>query len=356
MPTYPGLPSIAIVDVPDKGQGVIAKEHIPRGTLIISETPRITMPASNLGIIQALFAMTEEDVAFFMSFSCGPSEDPIRGRLKHFTPCAGLDRFGLCETICRVNHACYYPKGGPNAAYNWNLRSLKDIGEGQEIEVSYIADITDCGDLDPPSYIRQRFGFDCTCKGCTRSVADRRASNQRLRTYTAFVSAFSSRYGRTDPLRLLKEIETQIIIICGEEGYLGEIGYRAEEAFRLCALYGDVDSAGKWDAISRDFYALYHGPASEQGLAARPQEFGTRKLKGPVILKSEKVLQCWYGAETATAVLKETPGATAGASSSASGAPNASGSVPKLSKAQKKKAKARAKKEEAKNVEGSFNQ
>jgi hypothetical protein len=121
----PTVPSIEIAEVPGKGKGVVAKEHISRSTLIISEKPRITMPIDNFGIVKALHSMSEKDVAFFMSFP-GSDDDPIKGRLKHFIPCEGDNCFGLCETICRVNHVCYSPMGGPNAAYYWNTSSKEE--------------------------------------------------------------------------------------------------------------------------------------------------------------------------------------------------------------------------------------
>ncbi|KAJ7907911.1 hypothetical protein B0H13DRAFT_2662216 [Mycena leptocephala] len=362
----PTVPSIGIAEVPGKGKGVVAKEHISRSTLIISEKPRITMPIDNFGIVKALHSMSEKDVAFFMSFP-GSDDDPIKGRLKHFIPCEGDNCFGLCETICRVNHVCYSPMGGPNAAYYWNtsskeeeLHALKEIQAGQEIEVSYMADIEQCE--DPPMYIREKFGFECSCKGCARPAAERQVSNQRIRAYNVFISSLPAHIGRTDPLQILKDIERQIVIVCAEEGYTNQIGGCVDEAFQLCAYYGDADSMHKWLAMSRDFYALYHGPTSEtckgaQRLLAAPQtvsgwkRFGTRKLKGP----SKKVLECWYKDETS--VLSKAPSSVVipgpARASFTSGLHDASASVQNRSKSQKKKAKAKAKKAAAKSAEDS---
>lgn len=129
MPTDTSFPRIAIVDIPGKGKGVIAKERIPRGTLIISEKPRITLHgANNLEKIKALPSAVShaDDILFFMSFPCRPNEDPIIGRLKHFTPCVGDDAVTLCPTICRVNPTCYSPKGSPNAVYFWNVGTKEE--------------------------------------------------------------------------------------------------------------------------------------------------------------------------------------------------------------------------------------
>ncbi|KAJ7457147.1 hypothetical protein B0H11DRAFT_215853 [Mycena galericulata] len=295
--TSPTFPRITITDVPGKGKGVVAREHIARGTLIVSEKPRIILPLAPSQMREVLTGLSREDVEFLLSFPCGPDEDPILGRVKHFTPCVGDNARGLCATICRVNHTCYSPKGGPNAAYFWNvetkqeeLRAIKEIREGHEIEVSYMEDIVNYD--SPLVVLRQKFGFECSCGGCTRPSAERLASKIRILTYNNFVRDLPLRFGKDAPLQILKDIDTQILTIC-EEGYTGEVGSRAHDAFQLCAYCGDSASAQRWEAICRDSHALYQGRESEefkqaQRLAARPQDFrawqqlGRRKLRGPV--------------------------------------------------------------------------
>ncbi|KAJ7847729.1 hypothetical protein B0H14DRAFT_3867398, partial [Mycena olivaceomarginata] len=371
MPTNTQFPRIDIVDIPGKGKGVIAKQYIPPGALIISEKPRITLPSGDSGkvdrqgfarIFQALAALSQDDFDFFMSFPCAPSETPILGRLKHFTPCFGDNVFGLCLTISRVNHTCYSPNGGPNASYSWNsrtkeedLRAVREIHEGQEVEVSYMSDITNYE--SPPAYLRREFGFECCCKGCTRPPAELLASHQRILAYNAFVPEVHSRFGKESPLQILKDLETQILILC-EEGYTFEVAGRADDAFELCASYGDVASARQWEEICRDRYAIYLGTDSDdwkgaQRLAARPQDYvgwqklGKRNLRGP----SARILgYCHCNVETARDVSTESATSGGVAQSVASGIkptfnlPSAVAPV-KLSKGQKKKAKAKAKKQ-----------
>ncbi|KAJ7080639.1 hypothetical protein B0H15DRAFT_953504 [Mycena belliarum] len=135
--------------------------------------------------MRAISSLSKDDRSFLLSFPNAPGDDPIFGRLKHFTPCVGDNAAGLCPTICRVNHTCYSPKGRPNAAYFWNvttkeeeLRAVADISEGQEIEVSYMEDIINYE--DPTTLLRRKFCFECSCKGCTRPAAERLASKQRI--------------------------------------------------------------------------------------------------------------------------------------------------------------------------------
>ncbi|KAJ7493598.1 hypothetical protein FB451DRAFT_445967 [Mycena latifolia] len=224
MPTETSFPRIAIVDIAGKGRGVVAKEPIARGTLIVSEKPRILLPLSTPPDLSTLSLM---DTSFFLSFPCGPNEHPILGHLKHFTPCVGDDMRGLCQTICRVNHTCYSPNAGPNAAYFWNvdtkeeeLRAIKQIDDAQEIEVSYMEDIVNYE--ESWALLLRKYGFQCSCEGCVRPAAKRNAND--------FVRRFPRVSSWRTPHRILKDIETQILIIC-EEGYTGEAGPRANDVF-----------------------------------------------------------------------------------------------------------------------------
>ncbi|KAF7358708.1 SET domain-containing protein [Mycena sanguinolenta] len=363
------LPRVAIVDVPGKGKGVVAQEHIQRGTLIVSEKPRIMLPCSNkLDGLKFLSSLSRDDLAFLLSFPCGQGENAIFGRLKHFTPCVAdgeVVGWGLCSTVCRVNHTCYSPMGGPNSAYFWNdstgkeeLRAIKEIREGHEVEVSYMENAVNYE--DPPAKLRRDYGFDCSCKGCARSTAERATSQERIMTYNNFVRDLPNRFGPGNPLLILKDIEKHIIIIC-EEGYTGEIGSRAHDAFQLCAYYGDAASARQWETICRDSHALYHGKEWEgftkaERLAAKPQDFrawrqlGSRKLKGP----NKQVLEYFYPkVETAVpAAPNETPNpsvvSTPATEQDTSTGQQRETGAQKLSRGQKKNARAKAKKAAAK--------
>ncbi|KAJ7474730.1 hypothetical protein FB451DRAFT_1464707 [Mycena latifolia] len=335
------FPRIAIVDIPGKGKATY-------------------YPGKNAEKLEAaLSSLSQEDLSFLLTFPCGPNEHPIRGRLKHFTPCLGDDAAGLCATICRVNHTCYSPKSGPNAAYFWNvsakeeeLRAIKEIHEGQEIEVSYMEDIANYN--DPTAHLRRKFGFECSCEGCARSIIERDESKQRILAYNDFVLRLPLRFGRDNPLQILKSIEQQILIVC-EEGYTGEVGARAHDAFQLCAYYGDAASARQWEAICRDCHALYHGEKSEgfekaQRLAARPEDFrqwkglGRKSLNGP----SKQILEyCYPKVKTAQVAPNEASSSRVVPSSASASAPSTT-AVQTLSKGQKKKAKAKAKKEATK--------
>ncbi|KAJ7264484.1 hypothetical protein B0H12DRAFT_1180374 [Mycena haematopus] len=188
------------------------------------------------------------------------------------------------------------------------------------------------------------------------SPAERDLSKQRILTYNDFVRDLPRRFGLENPLLILRDIEKHISIIC-DEGYTGQIGSRAHDAFQLCAYYGDAVSARQWEAICRESHALYQGKDSEafrkaRGLAAKPQDFrawsqlGKRNLKGP----SKQVLE--YSAKTAVPTANETsnasvrvvPTSAAEQGASTSIIQEAGAKTQKLTRGQKKNAKAKAKK------------
>lgn len=148
------------------------------------------------------------------------------------------------------------------------------------------------GTQDPAAYLRKKFGFDCSCRGCTRPVAERQRSAERIAAYTKFVDDLPKHYGLRNAFGILKDIEKQLLIICNE-GHVGEISSRAYDAFQLCAMHGDADSARKWEELVRDESKLYCGGQSPEvekavGLVMNPSSFRQwgvlkkTKLFGPV--------------------------------------------------------------------------
>jgi hypothetical protein len=127
--TTMSFPRIQIVDIPGKGQGVVAMEDIPRGTLILSEEPRLKFPRDPARAM-SFFATPAlaDNMQLLMSFPCREGADFLTGRFHHCLPMDGNSTFqaGLFPTICKVNHTCCSPYGQPNAAFFWNEETGKE--------------------------------------------------------------------------------------------------------------------------------------------------------------------------------------------------------------------------------------
>ncbi|KAJ7198015.1 hypothetical protein GGX14DRAFT_470691 [Mycena pura] len=302
-PTYP---SIAIVDIPGKGKGVVAREPIRRGTRIIAEEPRIRVPHyQDRRQALDLKSLSDADLKFFLTFPCEDGMDPVRGRLRHLIPCVGApdEASALFETVCRMNHTCYSPLGRPNALYTWvEERKEENIAENEEITVGYIQAKTHV--MDPFTLLRQQWGFDCRCAGCQRPLAERLESVERVQAFNVHTREVPDRMERNSgywPLDILDDIERNLLAICAE-GYVWEISGCAHDAFQLCAFYGDGASAARWEVLAREVHRVIHGVDHEfeksAKLVARPTGFRqwkalvlgkAQKLRGP----SQKVLSCF---------------------------------------------------------------
>ena len=174
--------------------GIFAKEKIPRGTRLITESPLLKAPVdpttggadvqyafNNLsGPMQRayleLYGYASED-----SKRCHNWEmlgDLDRRVLAIYTAnCWGGDVFWLAS---RFNHSCI-----PNIhnTYNSTLQketfhNIRDIEAGEELTVSYILDI--CGRSERQARL-SKWGFECTCPACEDTPEGRNIEKQFVR-------------------------------------------------------------------------------------------------------------------------------------------------------------------------------
>ena len=126
-----------------------------------------------------------------------PGKYPFSGIFKtNALPCGpGSPIGGVYPTACLINHSC-----NPNAHNSWNsneehetIHAIRPIKRGIEITISY--------DRGGPSRIRQAFlkesfGFNCTCSCCSLSSSSLQASDDRRTQIQSLDEAIG------DPLRM----------------------------------------------------------------------------------------------------------------------------------------------------------
>jgi hypothetical protein len=77
----------------------------------------------------------------------------------------------FAPTLGRWNHSCF-----PNVAIQYNrgfvyARAVKNIKPGQEITFSYVPDLyRGVGREQRMTLLKENWGFDCTCQGCTTDI------------------------------------------------------------------------------------------------------------------------------------------------------------------------------------------
>ena len=199
----PSTASIAVVPMPGKGLGVVARRAFQAGEWILGDTPLVQIhrdlktgnetvesfgdwtatQARLLRLARSSIGETDFQRATHANgfvFTFPPREQPLRREVPD--ELAGVQRRQtiVFDSISRVNHSC-----DPNAAFTWYsrdqagvIRAARPIAPGDEICINYGA--------SGPRAVRQRtlrrcFEFDCACPLCTRELDVERATVQELR-------------------------------------------------------------------------------------------------------------------------------------------------------------------------------
>ncbi|RYP46101.1 hypothetical protein DL768_007657 [Monosporascus sp. mg162] len=245
-----------LVALPGKGQGLVAKSSIPKGTRILSEKPLFTVPNMSAEMLEMavkpkLKSLTkEEQRQFFALHNNFPGRYPFAGIVKtNALPCgSGACIGGVYPTICRINHSCL-----PNCHNSWNedlhletIHAIKDIRAGEEITIDY----SDGGPSDTRRVeLRQSFGFDCNCVVCSLPPAELQASDDRRRRIKALDEAIGNPYRMmSDPaasladcyalLRVLEEEYPHTTSACSARLYY--------DAFQIAVAHGDRARGGRF--------------------------------------------------------------------------------------------------------------
>ena len=177
----------AILSVPDKGQGLVARLNIAKGKRILSEKPLFTTPnLSPISLMESnvatkLKTLSKTQLRQFLSLHNNfPGKHPFSGTVKtNALPCGpGSEIGGIYPTICLINHSCL-----SNAHHSWNsetnsetIHAIRPIRSGEEITISY-----DTGGSynSRRTLLKDAFGFDCDCTLCLLPLPSRQSSDAR---------------------------------------------------------------------------------------------------------------------------------------------------------------------------------
>lgn len=175
-----------MVEIPDRGKGLVATAGIPRGTRILCEKPLFTVASMAPHLViktvaKELKGLSKDEQRQFLSLHNNfPGQHAFNGIVRtNALPCGPESRVGgIYPKICLINHSCI-----PNAHNNWNpeaqhetIHALRDILAGEEIMISY--------DMSLPSTARwaklkDSFGFQCRCELCTLPAGEIDLSDAR---------------------------------------------------------------------------------------------------------------------------------------------------------------------------------
>ncbi|KAL8365335.1 hypothetical protein RB595_004237 [Gaeumannomyces hyphopodioides] len=279
-------PPYAVVAIPGKGKGVVARRFVPAGEVIMADHPAV------IASMDFPHAVGPEGGRRLLSFAVG--QLPVRQDVLALTRGGGGDEggagdgegdgvverimrtntfgveiegelyMGLYTNISRVNHAC-----DPNAFTRFHptdltmdVSAVRDIQPYEEITISYIP-------LGLTSQARawsiRDWGFECACALCSSRRDDELSDSYRARLAELrgeLQERQKSPGGSREELAALAAELLEIVEIEGLRPHLGEHYEALSDAF---AVRTEVDGGGSWgDAVryhrlALDAWVLYGG-------------------------------------------------------------------------------------------------
>lgn len=288
-----GIPLFEIKDIPGKGRGLVACFNISEGTRILCEKPLLVVrriPPDELELVIAakLKALPKAKQRQFLSLhNNSPGKYPFSGITKtNALPCGpGSPVGGVYPTICLINHSCF-----PNSHNSWNtnaehetIHAIRPIKAGEEITISY--------DRGGPStgrkaFLKEAFGFNCNCSGCSLPPAELQASDARRLLIQSLDNAIG------DPFRMAKSPKESLgdchslLQLLNEEydGCAGALSARLYyDAFQISIAHGDQARASVFAERAYKVRVICEGEDSPEtqrakSLALKPADHGSFRL------------------------------------------------------------------------------
>ncbi|EME82142.1 uncharacterized protein MYCFIDRAFT_83606 [Pseudocercospora fijiensis CIRAD86] len=154
-----------------KGYGVFALQPLKRGTIIYTEEPILSFDkpshlVSPADLELAVKKLGAADRKAVLALHRGTSVR-FASKLKaiyHANSFGDQESSSLYLKISRINHSCI-----PNAVVTeWHaVIALKDIAEGEELEISYLNDrISGWTARQRKALLEMHYGFECRCIAC----------------------------------------------------------------------------------------------------------------------------------------------------------------------------------------------
>lgn len=287
------MPLFEIKDIPGKGKGLIARVNISSGTRILCEKPLLTVRAKSRQELEPFLmakmkALPESSQRQFLALHNNfPGKYPLSGIVKtNALPC-GPDSpvGGVYSTVCFINHSCI-----PNAHNNWNsaeehetIHAIRMIERGAEITISY-----DHGGAssERQTFLKESFGFTCTCSGCTLSPSFLQASDNRRTQIQSLDEAIG------DPIRMMSRPHESLrdcyslLQVLEQEfgGYAGALIARLYyDAFQISIAHGDQARASMFAERAHEARVICEGEDSPEtvrvkSLALKPAQHSSFRV------------------------------------------------------------------------------
>ncbi|WRT69459.1 uncharacterized protein IL334_006445 [Kwoniella shivajii] len=275
-------PLYKIRQASSQGNGLYSTQSIPKGKLILKESPFLVLPLYNNGenppkelYHKAYHRLSPEYKTLFWSLYQRKDDDseksqsmnvintnsiPFSRRHEYDEMEEKVNSLGLFRTLSRINHCCR-----PNAGWYWyqednqmRLYAYTDITPNEQITVSYLSH----DDLLLPSIKRRKalldgFGFECTCSACNLAwSAPLPQSEWNIRKYQFYRSKWTNQHildYAANFSQSLAQLGTSLDILSSERLF-DQMGEVYEKIYEVYAVHGIFHKA---KAAARDLLQHY---------------------------------------------------------------------------------------------------
>ena len=138
-------PKLRIEAVPGKGVGVVARQDIEAGELLIRESPVLVVDQwTPHHLVAAWQKLSPPDrTSYSLLANSHPELQPVVGvALTNMIPLTReATKFGVFLTVARINHSCLansnHYQENHSGDHTEAVRAVRNIAEGEEVTISY---------------------------------------------------------------------------------------------------------------------------------------------------------------------------------------------------------------------------
>ncbi|KAJ2990352.1 hypothetical protein NUW58_g2994 [Xylaria curta] len=301
-----------ILDIPNKGRGLVARCNIRSGTRILYEKPLLIVRSTSPDLVHRtvaskLMALSkEEQRQFFSMHNNFPGQHAFAGIVKtNALPCgSNAVTAGVYVKIGLINHSCL-----SNCHNSWNsetqhetIHAIKDILAGEELTIAYDKGIPTAA---RQGFLRSSFGFDCRCELCTCPLPEQQASDDRRRQIQLLDEQVGDSYTvTTNPTVSLQACHTLLKVLLDEYGTSGMalVARLYYDAFQIAITHGDqarakvfaeraykarVACEGEDNPVTKRINGFMKNPASHDSFALGSKMWRSSKTAQPRNLGAE---------------------------------------------------------------------
>ncbi|KAK3321969.1 hypothetical protein B0H66DRAFT_638475 [Apodospora peruviana] len=252
-----------VVEVPNKGLGVVATRHISRYEEIMVDYASLAVEITFASLVPAktgyrvlhlaVDQLADPESILGLGKSNDLAADEIENVLRtnaFHTILGGMPHMALYPVVSRINHACK-----PNAYTRFIPRTLsvsvgasRDIKPGEEITISYVT----VGQTTAERHkALKHWGFECQCDLCTSSEQEIAASDARRREIDDLRGQAAAAYQEGKPYQALR-LTRQVLGLIPSEELFPLYSEQYENIARIYWILGDWETGLKYARQSLD--------------------------------------------------------------------------------------------------------